>query len=169
MKNITVSVDEETHRLARIRAAELDTSVSALVRNYLRALAWQRSIQGESMTMEQAREREFERRRQLMGEVIDDIRATRSRFKAADNLTREELYDRARARARGHRDNCWRAQSSVVVAAALTGLRIPTSHRLKALRGDREGQYSIRVNDQWRVCFRWTERSAMEIEVTDYH
>lgn len=49
--------------------------------------------------MEQAREREFKRRRQLMGEVIEDIRATRSGFKAADNLTREELYDRARARA----------------------------------------------------------------------
>ena len=49
--------------------------------------------------MEQAREYEFERRRQLMGEVIDDIRATRSGIRAADNLTREELYDRTRARA----------------------------------------------------------------------
>ena len=49
--------------------------------------------------MEQAREREFECRRQLMGEVIEDIRATRSGFRAADNLTREELYDRAKARA----------------------------------------------------------------------
>ncbi len=97
MKNITVSVDEETHRLARIRAAELDTSVSALVRNYLRTLTGNQSK--ESITMEQAREREFERRRQLMGEVIEDIRATRSGFRAADNLTREELYDRARARA----------------------------------------------------------------------
>ncbi len=96
MKNITVSVDEETHRLARIRAAELDTSVSALVCNYLRALAGDHSK--KSVTMEQAREREFEHRRQLMGEVIDDIRATRSGFRAADNLTREELYDRARAR-----------------------------------------------------------------------
>jgi hypothetical protein len=51
------------------------------------------------MTMEQVREHEFERRQQLMGEVIEDIRATRSGFKAADNLTREELYNRARARA----------------------------------------------------------------------
>ena len=57
----------------------------------------------------------------------------------------------------------------VVAAAALTDLRMPPSHRLKALRGDRAGQYSIRVNDQWRVCFLWTERGAMEIEVTDYH
>ena len=57
----------------------------------------------------------------------------------------------------------------VVAATVLTDLRIPPSHRLKALRGDRTGQYSIRVNDQWRVCFVWTERGAMEIEVTDYH
>ena len=57
----------------------------------------------------------------------------------------------------------------VVAATVLTDLRIPPSHRLKALRGDRTGQYSIRVNDQWRVCFLWTERGAMEIEVTDYH
>ena len=57
----------------------------------------------------------------------------------------------------------------VVAAAALTDLRVPPSHRLEALRGDRRGQYSIRVNDQWRVRFIWTDRGAMEIEVTDYH
>ena len=57
----------------------------------------------------------------------------------------------------------------VVAAAALTDLRVPPSHRLEALRGNREGQYSIRVNDQWRVCFIWTDQGAMEIEVTDYH
>ena len=57
----------------------------------------------------------------------------------------------------------------VVAAAALTDLRVPPSHRLEALRGDREGQYSIRINDQWRVCFIWTDQGAMEIEITDYH
>ncbi|MCQ3804571.1 MAG: type II toxin-antitoxin system RelE/ParE family toxin [Acidimicrobiia bacterium] len=57
----------------------------------------------------------------------------------------------------------------VVAAVALTDLQVPPSHRLKALRGDREGQYSIRINHQWRVCFIWTDRGAMEIEVTDYH
>ena len=97
MKNITVSVDEETHRLARMRAAELDTSVSALVRNYLRTLAVDQAK--DPMAMEQAHKNEFELRRQLMGEVIEDIRATRSGFRAADNLPREQLYDRARARA----------------------------------------------------------------------
>ena len=57
----------------------------------------------------------------------------------------------------------------VAAAAVLGDLRVPPPHRLEALRGDRQGQYSIRINDQWRVCFTWTDRGAMEIEVTDYH
>ena len=97
MKNITVSVDEETHRLARIRAAELDTSVSALVRDYLRSLVSHTS--GDSTSQLQDRETEAERRRRRLREVIADIRAASSGFKAADNLPREKLYDRARARA----------------------------------------------------------------------
>ena len=57
----------------------------------------------------------------------------------------------------------------VVAAHQLSDLRTPPSHRLHTLRGDRIGQHSIRINDQWRVCFVWTERGAIEIEVTDYH
>ena len=57
----------------------------------------------------------------------------------------------------------------VVAAIALSDLRLPLSHRLKALSGERRGQNSIRINDQWRVCFYWTEQGAMEIEITDYH
>ena len=57
----------------------------------------------------------------------------------------------------------------VAAAASLTDLRIPPSHQLEALRGERAGQYSIRINDQWRVCFLWTEDGAMEIEIVDYH
>lgn len=57
----------------------------------------------------------------------------------------------------------------VVAAADVADLRVPPSHRLEALRGDRRGQYSVRVNDQWRVCFVWTDQGAMEIEVIDYH
>ena len=57
----------------------------------------------------------------------------------------------------------------VLAATVLSDLRLPPSHRLKALSGERKGQHSIRVNDQWRVCFLWTEHGAMEIEITDYH
>jgi len=57
----------------------------------------------------------------------------------------------------------------VVAAAAVADLRVPPSHRLEGLRGDRKGQYSIRINDQWRVCFVWIDQGAMEIEVADYH
>ena len=54
-------------------------------------------------------------------------------------------------------------------AAALGDLRVPPNNRLEKLKGDREGQYSIRVNDQWRVCFRWTESGAEDVEIVDYH
>lgn len=57
----------------------------------------------------------------------------------------------------------------VVAATALSDLRVPPSHRLERLRGDRSGQYSIRINDQWRVCFVRVENNAMEIEIVDYH
>ncbi len=57
----------------------------------------------------------------------------------------------------------------VVAATRLSDLRVPPSHRLESLRGDRMGQYSIRINDRWRVCFLWTSQGAMEIEIVDYH
>lgn len=94
MKNITVSVDEETHRLARIRAAELETSVSALVRDYLKNLV----ENSAGRTGDKRLEVEAERRRRRLREIIEDIRAASPGFRAADNLSRGELYDRARAR-----------------------------------------------------------------------
>jgi proteic killer suppression protein len=54
-------------------------------------------------------------------------------------------------------------------AESLEDLRIPPGNRLEMLRGDREGYYSIRINDQWRICFRWSEGDAHEVEITDYH
>jgi len=54
-------------------------------------------------------------------------------------------------------------------AEKLDDLRIPPGNRLEKLRGDREGQYSIRINDQWRICFTWSEGEASEVEITDYH
>jgi len=54
-------------------------------------------------------------------------------------------------------------------AAKLEDLRVPPGNRLEALKGDRRGQHSIRVNQKWRVCFRWTERGPADVEVVDYH
>ena len=54
-------------------------------------------------------------------------------------------------------------------ATALTDLLVPPGNRLERLRGDREGQYSIRINDQYRVCFEWRESNAFDVEITDYH
>ena len=51
----------------------------------------------------------------------------------------------------------------------LDDLRAPPGNRLEALRGDRRGQHSIRVNDQWRVCFIWRDGSAWSVEIVDYH
>lgn len=54
-------------------------------------------------------------------------------------------------------------------AVMLTDLRIPPANRLEQLRGDRAGQYSIRINDQWRICFVWHDGDANEVEIVDYH
>ena len=54
-------------------------------------------------------------------------------------------------------------------AETVEDLRIPPGNRLERLRGDREGQYSIRINDQWRICFIWADGDAHEVEITDYH
>jgi len=55
------------------------------------------------------------------------------------------------------------------IATRLVDLRIPPGNRLEALKGDRSGQHSIRVNEQFRVCFRWTVAGAEDVEITDYH
>jgi proteic killer suppression protein len=51
----------------------------------------------------------------------------------------------------------------------LHDLRLPPGNRLEALKGNREGQYSIRINDQFRICFKWTPQGPGEVEITDYH
>ena len=54
-------------------------------------------------------------------------------------------------------------------ATELEQLRLPPDNRLEALKGDRKGQHSIRINDQWRICFRWRDGNAHEVEIVDYH
>lgn len=54
-------------------------------------------------------------------------------------------------------------------ASMLNDLRVPPSNRLEALRGGRQGQHSIRINDQWRICFVWLDGDVFDVEVCDYH
>lgn len=57
----------------------------------------------------------------------------------------------------------------LAAACVLEDLRAPPGNRLEALKGDRMGQHSIRVNDQWRVAFIWTDRGPIDVEIVDYH
>lgn len=54
-------------------------------------------------------------------------------------------------------------------ATSLDDLRVPPANRLEALKGDRKGQHSIRINDQWRLCFRWHSGDAFDVSIVDYH
>ncbi len=59
--------------------------------------------------------------------------------------------------------------NAVDAAVEITDLRLPPSNRLEILKGKRKGQYSIRINDQWRLCFEWSDGKAEQVEITDYH
>ncbi len=72
------------------------------------------------------------------------------RFAGIERVARRKLYYLHRARTLGD-------------------LQAPPGNRLEALAGDRKGQYSIRINDQWRVCFRWIGEDAYDVEIVDYH
>jgi proteic killer suppression protein len=54
-------------------------------------------------------------------------------------------------------------------SSVLGDLRAPPGNKLEALKGNRKGQHSIRINEQWRVCFRWGDEGAMDVEIVDYH
>ena len=73
-----------------------------------------------------------------------------ARFRAFERVARRKLYYLNRARTLGD-------------------LRVPPGNRLEALGGDRAGQFSIRINDQWRICFIWTGADAENVEIVDYH
>lgn len=57
----------------------------------------------------------------------------------------------------------------VDAAEQLDDLRVPPGNRLEKLKGERSGQHSIRINDQWRICFRWKDRNAYDVQIVDYH
>jgi proteic killer suppression protein len=66
-------------------------------------------------------------------------------------------------------DRALRKLRQLDAAMTIADLRNPPSNWLEALKGDRKGQWSIRINDQWRVCFRWTDGEVNEVEIVDYH
>ena len=63
----------------------------------------------------------------------------------------------------------WRKLAILDAAEQLDDLRIPPGNRLEKLSGDRKGEHSIRINDRWRICFRWSEGDAYDVEIADYH
>ena len=81
------------------------------------------------------------------------------------------MWRRERVRSIDHRIHrvALRKLRQVGSAESIEDLRVPPGNRLEALKGDRAGQHSIRINDQWRVCFRWREGAAEEVEIVDYH
>ena len=88
-------------------------------------------------------------------------------FKCADT---EALFNRQRlARFVNLEAVARRKLEQLNQAGHINDLRVPAGNRLEALKGDRAGQYSIRVNDQYRVCFRWLAGDAYEVEIADYH
>ena len=82
----------------------------------------------------------------------------------------EALFNRQRSRRFGAIERQARRKLLMLDAAhVLEDLRQPPGNRLEAMRGDREGQYSIRVNDQWRICFVWTASGPEDVAIVDYH
>ena len=82
----------------------------------------------------------------------------------------ERLYHRQSVRRFKAIESVARRKLEMIGAAErLEDLRVPPGNRLEALRGDRKGQQSIRINDQWRVCFVWREGAAEGVEIVDYH
>ena len=106
MRNITVSIDDDTYRRSRIRAAELGISVSALVRTYLQSLAGDAGCESGAAARET--ESSAELRRRKLDEVLVDFDARGVGLRSRDNLTRDELYDHARTRAEAVKADGWR-------------------------------------------------------------
>lgn len=92
-------------------------------------------------------------------------------IKSFADLDTERLFQREPVRRFGANVQRIMLRKLVAVdaAEALDDLRRPPGNRLEKLRGDRDGQHSIRVNDQWRVCFRWRDGDAYDVALVDYH
>ncbi len=92
-------------------------------------------------------------------------------IKSFRNKETEQLFLRhfSRRFPPGLHRSAWRKLAVLDAAERINDLRVPPGNRLEKLSGDRTGQHSIRINDQWRICFQWREGDAYEVEITDYH
>lgn len=83
----------------------------------------------------------------------------------------ERIWERKRSKQfdEGTQRSALKKLTMLDAAENIEDLRVPPGNRLEKLKGDREGQHSIRVNQQWRVCFRWTDAGAEGVEIVDYH
>jgi toxin HigB-1 len=83
----------------------------------------------------------------------------------------EGIFRRERIKGLDHsvQRACLRKLLIIEAAGSVEDLRVPPGNRLEKLVGDRKGQYSIRVNNQWRICFGWEDADAYDVELTDYH
>jgi toxin HigB-1 len=88
-------------------------------------------------------------------------------FKCAD--TRALFLTGKSRRFANIRDVAVRKLTQLQASVSLESLKAPPGNRLEALSGDKKGQHSIRINDQWRMCFVWTEEGATNVEIVDYH
>ena len=85
------------------------------------------------------------------------------------NTEKVFLRERSRKYSAGVQRLALRKMLILDAAESLDELRVPPGNRLEKLSGNRRGQHSIRVNDQWRICFRWSSGHAYEVEIADYH
>ena len=83
----------------------------------------------------------------------------------------EKIFKRERSRKLAQNIHRGALKKLLVLDAAdaLADLRVPPGNRLEKLSGDRKGQHSIRINDQWRICFHWENGDALDVEIADYH
>jgi toxin HigB-1 len=92
-------------------------------------------------------------------------------IKTFKNAETEKIYQRERSRKLPYdiQQVALRKLRMINNAINLNDLRVPPANRLEKLSGDRAGQHSIRINDQWRICFEWRGSDAFNVEITDYH
>ena len=92
-------------------------------------------------------------------------------IKTFNNAETEKIYQRQRSRKLPSdiQQVALRKLRMINNAVTINDLRVPPANRLEKLSGNRAGQWSIRINDQWRVCFRWKDTDAYDVEIADYH